>query len=182
MKRVLPLLFLFCISAGLTFAAEGGEGGESSVEIWKWANFVLLALGLGYLIAKMLPSVFAERSQAIRQDIAESEKIRQDAEKRAAEVDRRLAGMEAEIAQLRIDSQKEAKAETERLAAKTAAEIAKIQAQSERDIADAVKAARADLKRHAAHLAVQLAEQKIRGRMTPATEDGLVLSFVRDLK
>ena len=181
MKRILPFLSLFCLTAAMAFA-EGGEGADSSVQMWKWANFILLAAGLGYLMAKMLPPLFVERSRGISQDIVESSKVREDAEKRAADVERRLAGLEVEIARLRTDSQKEAQEESERLAAQTAAEIAKIRAQAERDIADAARAARSELRRYEAHLAVGLAVGKIRARMTPAAEDGLVLSFVRNLK
>jgi F-type H+-transporting ATPase subunit b len=181
MRRAGQFALLFCLAAGLSFA-EGTETGEGSLQIWKWANFLLLAGGLGYLAGKTLPPLFASRSQAISKDIAESDKIRRDAEARAADVERRLSGLEAEIAALRAESQKEARAETERLAAHTAAEISKIQAQSQRDIADAGKAARTELKRYAAGLAIHLAEQKIRGRMTPTVEDGLVRAFVRDLK
>jgi len=141
-----------------------------------------LAGGLGYLIGKMVPPMFAARSQSILKDMSDSEKIRQDAEARAAEVDRRLAGLEAEIAALRADSQRESQAETQRLASHTAAEIAKIRANSQQEIGAAGKAARADLKRYAAQLAIGLAEQKIRGRMTPAVQDGLVRGFVRDLQ
>jgi len=126
--------------------------------------------------------MFAARSQSILKDMSDSEKIRQDAEARAAEVDRRLAGLEAEIAALRADSQRESQAETQRLASHTAAEIAKIRANSQQEIGAAGKAARADLKRYAAQLAIGLAEQKIRGRMTPAVQDGLVRGFVRDLQ
>jgi F0F1-type ATP synthase membrane subunit b/b' len=72
--------------------------------------------------------------------------------------------------------------EIERLAQHTAAEIAKIQAHAEQEIASAGKAARTELKRYSAQLAVELAEQKIRARMTPQTQDALVRGFVRDLK
>lgn len=181
MKRTGRFALLFCLAASFAFA-EGSEGGDSHLQMWKWANFLVLAGALGYLMAKMLPPLFASRSQAITKDMAESRKIRQDAEVRAADVERRLASLEAEIAALRAESQKETAAETERLASHTASEIAKIQAQSERDIAAAGKAARTDLKRYAAGLAIDLAEQKIRARMTPATEDRLVRGFVRDLK
>jgi F-type H+-transporting ATPase subunit b len=182
MKRVARLALLLCLAAVLGFAAEGKESSEDNLKIWEWANFALLAGGLGYLMAKLLPPVFAGRSQAILQDMTESEKIRRDADARVAEVERRLAGLEAEIAALRADSQKESQAETERLASHTAAEIAKIRVQSEREIASAAKAARADLQRYAAGLAVNLAEQKIRARMTATTQDNLVRSFVRELK
>jgi F0F1-type ATP synthase membrane subunit b/b' len=181
MRRAGQFALLFCLAAGLSFA-QGKEAGDGNLQMWKWANFLVLAGALGYLMGKTLPPLFASRSQAIAKDMVESEKIRRDAETRAADVERRLTGMETEIAALRTGSQKEAQAETERLAAHTAAEIVKIQAQSQRDIADAGKAARTDLKRYAAGLAIHLAEQKIRARMTPATEDGLVAGFVRDLK
>ena len=181
MRRGAQIVLLVCLAAGLALA-QGSEGESGSTQLWKWANFVLFAGGLGYLAAKLLPPVLASRAQAISKDIAESLAIRNDAETRAAQVERRLAGLEAEIAALRAESQRESQAETERLAAHTAAEIAKIQAQSEREIGDAAKAARTELKRYAARLAVDLAERKIRARMTPVIEDGLVRVFVRDLK
>ena len=181
MRRAGQFALLFCLAAGLGFA-QGKEGGDGALEFWKWANFLVLAGGLGYLMRKTIPPLYAERSRAIAKNLAESEKIRQDAEARAAEVERRLAGLEAEIAALRAGAHRESQAETERLAAHTAAEIVKIQAQGERDIADAGKAARTELKRYAAGLAIDLAERKIRARMPPAIEDGLVRIFVRDLK
>jgi F0F1-type ATP synthase membrane subunit b/b' len=181
MRRTAQLGLWICLAAGVCFA-EGTEGGDSALTFWKWANFLVLAGGLMYLAGKMIPPIFAARSQAILKDMSDSDKIRQDAEARAAEVDRRLAGLEAEIAALRADSQRESQAETERLASYTAAEIAKIQTNSEQEIGAAGKAARAELKRYAAGLAIHLAEQKVRARMTPAAEDGLVRGFVRDLQ
>jgi F0F1-type ATP synthase membrane subunit b/b' len=68
------------------------------------------------------------------------------------------------------------------MAQQTEAEIAKIQAHAEQEIASAGKAARMSLKRYAADLAVSLAEQKVRARMTPDTEDALVQGFVRNLR
>ena len=97
-------------------------------------------------------------------------------------MDRRLANLEKDIAALRGQSETEAKVETERMAQQTAAEISKIQAHAEQEIASAGKAARMALKRYAAELAVGLAEQKVRARMTPDTEDALVQGFVRNLK
>jgi F-type H+-transporting ATPase subunit b len=148
----------------------------------KWANFLILAGALGYLIGKHAGPFFAARSGSIRKDMVESEQQRQAAEAQAAEVDRRLANLEKEIAALRGESQAGAQAEIERLAQHTAAEIAKIQAHAEQEIASAGKAARTELKRYSAQLAVELAEQKIRARMTPQTQDALVRGFVRDLK
>jgi F0F1-type ATP synthase membrane subunit b/b' len=167
MRRASRFALLFCLAAGFAFAAEK-EGGDN-LQMWKWANFAVLAGGLGYLMVKMLPPIFAARTQAITKDMVESQKISQDAEARAADVERRLAAIETEITALRSESKAETAAEADRLAKHTAAEIARIQAQSEREIS-------------AAGLSVELAGQKIRARMTPATADRLVRGFMRELK
>jgi len=180
-KRAGHLALLFCLATGLALA-EGKEGGDSNLPMWKWANFLVLAGGLGYLMVKSLPPLFTSRTQAITKDMVESQKIRQDADVRAADVERRLAAIEAEIAALRAESKEETTAEAARLAKHTAAEVARIQAQAEREIGDAGKDAQLELKRYAAELAIDLAAQKISARMTPATEDRLVRGFVRDLK
>ena len=152
------------------------------MEIWKWANFFVLAGGLGYLIGKNAGPFFDGRTQQIRREIVDAGAARQDAEARAAEVDRRLANLKTEIASLRAESQKEAEAEAQRLTQQTAAEAAKIQARAEQEIVSAGKAARMELKRYSGRLAIGLAEHKIRARITPGTQDELVRSFVHNLK
>ena len=179
MKRFATLALIACFMATPIFAEDKEDG---SLQIWKWANFLVLAGALGYLIGKKGGPFFAARSVKIRQDMVEAGEVRAQAETRAAEVERRLANLEAEIAALRAASGKEEEAETGRFGRHTAAEIAKTQAQAEQEIAAAGKAARMELKRYCAELAMGLAEEKIRARMTPETQDALVRGFVRDLK
>ena len=183
MRRFGLLVLIFGLAAVCAQGAEKSSGGgeEGNLKIWEWANFLILAGGLGYLAGKNGGPFFAARSTKIRKEIVEAGELRKQAEARAAEVDRRLAGIESDMAVLREESRKEAQAEDRRIARQTAAEAAKIHAQAEQDIASAAKAARAELKRHSAELAVALAERLIRARMTPAAQDELVRGFVRDL-
>ena len=140
MKRFAMLALVVCFTVAPIFAAEGeAEGGN--LQIWKWANFLVLAGGLGYLIGKKGGPYFAERSTKIRKEMVEAGEVRKEAEARAAEVDRRLANLEAEIATLRAESGKEEEAETGRFGRHTAAEIVKAQANAEQEIAAAGKAA-----------------------------------------
>ena len=180
MKRFATLLLVgLAVMAPAAFAqSEGGEGG---LELWKWANFLLLAGGLGYLVVKNAGPFFAARSRKIREDIAQAEELHQAAEARVHEVESRLANLEAEIASLRAESELEAGSEMERMRQQTESEMAKIRTHAEQDIASAGKAARLELKRYSAHLAIRLAEQKIQVRMTPETQDTLVRGFVREL-
>jgi len=181
MRRAGRFVVLLCLAAVLAFA-EGKQGGDENLQMWKWANFLVLAGALGYLMVKSLPPFFVSRTAAITKDMVETQKIRQDADERAADVERRLAAIETEIAALHAESREETNAEAGRLAEHTAAEIARIQRQAEREISDAGKTAQKELRRFGAELAIDFAAQKIRARMTSATEDRLVRGFVRDLK
>ena len=163
MKRLLLAISLTVLAAGLSTAVlaaepnkkEAAASGEGNLKIWEWANFLLLAGGLGYLIRKHAGPYYAARAAGISKDLVESERTAEAAAARAAEV--------------------------ERFAQQTAAEIAKIGALGEQEIRTAQKAARLDLQCYAAQLAVDLAEQKVRARMDADTEDRLVGGFVRGL-
>ncbi len=182
------LLLAFALSAVTLFAQDEGavektaSGLSPLMEmVLLWANFAILAIGLGYLIKKYGAPFFAARSQRIEREIVEATKTRQDAEARSAEVDRRLANLENDLAALRTESRQELDSLERNANAKTSAEIAKIQSNAEQEIAAAGKMARMDLKRFSAELAVQMAGEKIRARMTPDAQQALVRDFVKNL-
>jgi F-type H+-transporting ATPase subunit b len=183
-KLVFSILFgLFLLLSPATMhAEEKGEAESGSLKAWEWANFALLAAGLGYVIVKNAGPAFDARGRRIRKEMVEAEEAKKEADTRAAEVERRLARLADEIAALRAEAQREEEAEAGRYARNTAAEIAKIRASAEQEIVSAGKAARSELKRHAAELALALAEQKLRSRITPDTEDRLVRGFVKHIE
>ena len=167
--------------------AAGAPHGEAAAEhgpsiVWKWANFVLLAGGLGYLIGRHAPAFFRSRTDEIQQGMANAARIKKDADLRVAEVERRLATLEQEIAALRSGSVAEMAAEAKRIQEETARQLAKTQEQAEQEIASAAKTARKELKAYSADLAVSLAEQKVQSRLTPAVEQNLIDAFVTDLR
>ncbi|HUB34204.1 MAG TPA: ATP synthase F0 subunit B [Bryobacteraceae bacterium] len=196
MKRLI-LLAVVCVlpyaaaplRAQQTAEQHAQQGAQHPVEAptealmgWRWANFLVLAGVIGWLVKKHAGPYYAARSLQIKKDMIEAADFRQRAEERAAQVERRLAGLEADIAALRSESAQEAQAESERLTRQTAAEIAKIEAHAKEQIASAGKAARMELKRYSVELAIGLARQKIETRITPDTQDALVRGFVRHLE
>ena len=185
----LPIRFLTgFFAAGFVFAAscmaqETGGAAESSEPgaIWKWANFIILAIGLGYLIAKMLPEFFRARTEGIQRSITEAQQTKLDAERRAAEMDSRLAALGSEIEKFRRQAREEIEREGERIRSETAAHIRRLEQQAETEIEAAGKAARRELHAVAAKLALELAEQRIRTRLNVNSEAALVDNFLTDL-
>jgi F-type H+-transporting ATPase subunit b len=148
---------------------------------WGWANFLLLAGGLGYVIKKNAGPYFAQRSLEIRKGMADAEAERAASDAKVAEVDRRLANLQTDIEALRRGAKQEAEADAERVRREAAAEMAKIQSHLAEEIAAASKSATLELRRYSAELALALAEQKIAARMTPQTQDRLVRTFVASM-
>jgi len=193
MKRLIWITVLGAgLYAGLAIAqepaatksetAEHSESGEDKLIVWKWANFVILIAGLGYLVAKSVPAMFRSRGEEILKGIQEAQKIKQDAEKRAAEMEGRLAKLGADIEAFRVQAKADMEQESRRILDETATHAKKMEAQAAAEIESAGKAARASLKRYAADLALDLAAQRIQSRLDANTEDGLVDNFLSDLK
>ena len=185
MKRLLLALFLLTASGAWMNAQEkSASAAEDTGDkwiAWKWANFVILAAGLGYLTAKNLPSFFRSRTRAIQAGIAEAQQMKREAEKKAGEMDQRMNALGAEIERFRAQAQSEMEQEGARIGQETVRLIEKQQKQAELEIESAGKAARRELKAYAAELALNLAEQRIRARLNPETEARLVDGFVNDL-
>ena len=148
---------------------------------WKWANFLILAGVLGFMISKVAGKLYRTQSEAITRGITEAAKVKQDAEARAAEIDKRLAGLQGDIETLRSEARAEMAAESDRISQDTEHQLKRLQHQSEQEIELMTRAARQQLKAYSAELALQLAEQQIRSRMNPETQDSLVRAFSQDL-
>ena len=97
MKRLL-LVALLALGTTAIYAQENEAKGEHAEEAkgelevpdsLKWANFALLFIGMGYMLAKLLPKNFAERTATIQKDITETQAVKRDAEARAAKVEDR---------------------------------------------------------------------------------------------
>src|SRR5208337_4772720 len=83
--------------------------------VWKWANFILLAAGAGYLLSKHLPPYFKSRTGDIQKDITEAQKTKAAAEQRAAEMDARLNSLAADIENFRAQAKVEMEQEASRI-------------------------------------------------------------------
>ena len=73
----LGLALVFCLVAQESATKSEGQNGQTSTEEnpmtgWKWANYLILAVGLGYLIGKNVPPLFRKQSDEIHAALEEA--------------------------------------------------------------------------------------------------------------
>ena len=172
---------------GLAISARAAEAGEGAAEghidlLFKWINFVILAVVLAWLFKKVLPPIFRRRADIIGEAIAKATAVKAEAERQLKEAAAKLTRLEQEVAEFRLAAQKEALAELERLRKLTQMDVERIGHAAKAEMEAAERAARVELKILAAKLAVDGAESLVAKRMTPAVEDALISNFVRSLE
>ena len=150
-------------------------------EVWRYFNLFLFIGALVYILRRPIGEALRTRREGIRRDLMRAQEERNAALAKLEEVDARLAQLDAEVAAIREQAQREAAAEHERIARSTEDEARKLREQAQREIENAGKAARADLRRYAAEQSVRLAEEMIRREMRPEDDARLMQGYVEDL-
>jgi F-type H+-transporting ATPase subunit b len=175
---------LVLFSAVATFAAEeGGSPAEHSAEmIFKWIHFAILAGLIYWVFGKLLPPVFRRNADNISSAIAKATAAKVEAERKLQEAVTKMGSLEREIAEFRVQAQRDAAAEAERLRGATILDAEKIRTAGKAEIEAAERAARVELKELAAKLAVDGAESLVAKQMTPAVQETMIGSFVQSLQ
>ncbi len=188
MKKILllgMLVFLPLFAQEKESAAEAKEKAKQEQEEklvpWKWANFVILAVFLGFVATKQLGAAFRAKSEDIRKGIADASAMKAESEKKIAEIDRRVNALGVEVEKIRTNSASEMQREGERIRQETAAAIAKLEQQSAFEVEALGKAARRELKDYASELALKQAEDRLRAQMNATSEGALIDNFITDL-
>jgi len=138
-------------------------------------NFVVVAALIFWAGRRYLPGLFRDRSAAIQRAIEEARKASEDAQRRLAEVEARLAKLGDEIAAMKTVAERDVAEEEARIQAAAEEDARKIVAGAEQEIAAAAKSARRDLITYAADLAVSLAQRQI--HVDAGTDQALVRNF-----
>ena len=144
-------------------------------------NLLVVAGVLVWVARKPLSTFFANRSQAIRDELAEAQKGRVEAEAKLAEIESRMSRLDDELKEIARASEKEGQDEYQRLLAAAEQDAQKIVERTKQEIDGMTRAAQLELKQHAAELSVHLAEERIRREITPADRDRLFSRFVTKL-
>lgn len=177
--RTSALAAVFAVAAQASGAAGHGDGDPNLH--YKLVNFAILAAGIGFLVVKVLFPVFRKQQKQILEAMDSAERRAGEAADQADEIDRRMAGIEDEIALIRQKAQHEMEAETGRIGPESQAAIEKIKRSAEVEIASMTKAARQELKIYSAGLALELAKQRIQTQLDDSAQAALISRFIAGL-
>ena len=119
------------------------------------------------------------RSRSIRRAIDAAQRLAEDAAKRLADVEKRWAKLDSEIAAIQALAEVERSYEEQVLNAKMAEDIRRIMEYSQSEIDRAGQRARCELRAFAADLAVSLARESI--HVDKRTDEELVTGFADGL-
>jgi F-type H+-transporting ATPase subunit b len=182
-----PLVVTLLVFAGMSMLPETALAAEEGSPWGIWLGLgrvfnLLLVVGVIVWIARRpLSNFFSSRSQAIREELAEAQKARMEAESKLAEMESRMSRLDDELKEIANAAEKEAQDEYHRLLAAAEGDAQKIVERSKQEIEGMTRAAQMELKQHAAELSIQLAEDKIRSEITDADRERLFARFVTKL-
>ncbi len=159
--------------------AKLGMNPEQAATAFTVANFLVLAVLVGWFLIKTLPATFRKRSSAIQKHLVDARAASEEAKTRLSGVEERLAKLDGQIAAMRTQSEKDAVSEQQRIAASVEDEKQKILAAAEQEIAAATTHAQRQIQQYAAELAIEQAARKL--VVSAETDRLLVQNFARQL-
>jgi F-type H+-transporting ATPase subunit b len=159
--------------------AKVGLNAEQAATAFTVANFVVLAVLLGWFLAKSLPKTFRDRNTAIQKQLVDARIATEDANARLRGVEDRLSKLDSQIATMRAQAEKDSALDEQRIATSVEEEKQKILAAAEQDIAAATALAQRQLQQYAAELAIEQAAHKL--VVTAETDRLLIQTFAQRL-
>lgn len=184
-------MFGFVNILGMLLASGGGpgEGGFAGFwekymnypgfEAWKFVNLAIFVSVLIYLLRKPLSGAFKAKREVIRAELIKAEEEKKAALAKLTETEARLAGIEAEKAEIMKNAREEVDAEKQRLAAQAEAEAKKLREQTAGEIVRIGQVARLQLRRFAVDESIRLAEEELRAKIDPQTDANLIKSGIQ---
>lgn len=156
-----------------------GLNAEQAATAFTVFNFLVLAVGVGFVLLKTLPKTFRARNSRIQKQLVDARTATEEANARLNSVEARLSKLDDQIAGMRSQAELDSARDERRIRASVEDEKAKILAAAESEIQTATAMARREIQRFAAELAIEQAARKL--VVTAETDRLLVENFARQL-
>ena len=156
-----------------------GLNAEQAATAFTVANFLVLAVLVGWFLLKTLPKTFRDRTSAIQKDLVDARTATEEASARLSSVEERLSKLDEQIAAMRAQAEKDSLLDEQRIKASIEEDKQKVLATAEQEIVAATALAQRQLQQYAAELAIDQAARKL--VVTAETDRLLVQDFARRL-
>ena len=172
------------VSFGVFFAtaataAGGGADHDPVMEaVWQGVNLLLIVGVIVYFARGPISSFFATRRQGIKSELEEAAELLGLAEKRNAELQRRLVDLSSEVEEIQEGSTRRAAEESERILAEARAAADRIRRDAQAAVDQELRRAQAELRKEAGALALELAAGKLKEHVSDADRDRLMDEFI----
>lgn len=177
---VLLLLGVFSISTAL--GASGGEGGTKgwvSTDWFRVMNFAVLVIVLVYLLRKPLSQALNSRIKGIKDELEDLEARKNDAEKKLAEYNQRLAQLEKEAATIVEEYIRQGNEAKARILKEAESSAEKLKAQARRNIEHEFEQAKLKLQEEIFETSLEKAEEIIINKFSEEDQDRIVDEYLK---
>ncbi|HEX2660271.1 MAG TPA: ATP synthase F0 subunit B [Polyangia bacterium] len=167
---------------------EGHGHGEGAPEvdtkklIFQFVNFGVLVFILVKFGGGAINKALKARHEQLKADLASAAELKAAAEAKLAQQEKRLASLEAEIADMRRSLAQEAEGEKARLMAAAEERAARIKAETKFLIEQQVRDASARLRRESADAALKIAEDILKRSIGAGDQQKLLDTFVGNVE
>lgn len=144
-----------------TLGAKLGMNAEQAATAFTVANFLVLAVLVGWLLVRILPKTFRDRNTAIQRHLVNARTVTEEARARLSSVEDRLSKLDDQIAAIRAQAEKDSALDEQRIKAGVEEEKRKILAAADQEITAATALAQRQLQQYAAELAIDQAAHKL---------------------
>ncbi|MGD0546781.1 MAG: ATP synthase F0 subunit B, partial [Terracidiphilus sp.] len=151
---------------------------ETTANIFDYLNFLIIVLLIGVPLYKVLPKLLHARGEKVRNDLESARKATTEANARLSAIEAKLSGLDEEIAQIRLQVERESQQDEARIKSTIGEESARVVAAAEQEIASSAAQARRGLRHFAADLAIEQAAKQL--IFTPEIDRALIAEFLGD--
>ena len=153
----------------------------SSPEFWVAISFVIVVAGLWKPASKLLLSGLDKRADRIREQLAEAENLREEAQKTLAEYQRMQRDAVKETQEILENAKKEAALFRERAEQDLEAQLKRRQEQAMDKIAQAEASALQEVRNQAVDVAIAATARLLQDQIDAGKADAMVDEAIRDL-
>lgn len=161
-------------------AAEGGhhEGMDWHLVGLQATNFLIFFTVLFFAVRRPISDALGNRANAVRRDLDESARVKDEADRRYHEIEEQLAGLDRRIDDLKAEAAREADLEAQRIRERAEIDAARIQQTAERTVREEATRARQEIRKEVVEQAAVLAREIVKQSVTREDQARLQAEFL----